>query len=89
MDKIKLSLDNKSFYLKPNQRKVSAISKRIGGSPIQLSGPEEINKVISKIGAHGYTFSPATFKNGQRKKENFEQQQLFVLDFDNKENYFI
>lgn len=86
MDKIKLSLDNESFYLKPNQRKVSAISKRIGGSPIQLSGPEEINKVISKIGAHGYTFSPATFKNGQRKKENFEQQQLFVLDFDNKES---
>ena len=44
-----------------------------------------VRKLAEKIGADGHTFCPATFKNGIRKKENFEQQQFFALDFDNKD----
>jgi len=33
---------------------------------------------------HGSRFCPATFRNSKRRKENFEQMQLFPLDFDGK-----
>jgi hypothetical protein len=84
MNGIKVSLDEKGFSLKPTEKDIPRISRRIGRSVQELSSTD-IRKLAEKIGADGHTFCPATFKNGIRKKENFEQQQFFALDFDNKD----
>ena len=83
MKQIKVSIDNEGFWLKPTEKDVPRISQRIGINVKELC-PADIRKFAEKIGIDGYTFCPATFKNGIRKKENFEQQQFFALDFDNK-----
>lgn len=83
MNKIKISYDNHMFQSKPSGDEIRGINSRIARSPIKIDR-SEIKKTILNIGSNGCTFSPATFKNGKRNKENFEQQQLFALDFDNK-----
>ena len=72
MNGIKVSLDEKGFSLKPTEKDIPRISRRIGRSVQELSSTD-IRKLAEKIGADGHTFCPATFKNGIRKKENFEQ----------------
>lgn len=84
MSNIKVSLDNVSFWSKPTDTDVPGISQRIGRNVKELSAAD-IKGFAEKIGIGGQTFCPATFKNGIRKKENFEQQQFFALDFDNKD----
>lgn len=84
MNKIKVSFDNQSFLSKPSEEAVPGISKRIGRSPKQLR-PNDIRAFALDVSLDGHTFCPATFKNGNRNKENYEQQQLFALDFDNKD----
>ena len=83
MNEIKVSLDNEGFWLKPTEKDVPRISQRIGRNVKELC-PADIRKFAEKVGIDGHTFCPATFKNGMRNKENFEQQQFFALDFDNK-----
>lgn len=83
MNEIKLSFDNQSFQSKPSGDEVRGISNRIATSAVQING-DGLLEVLSDIGNRGCSFSPATFKDGKRNKENFEQQQLIVLDFDNK-----
>ena len=80
MNGIKVSLDEKGFSLKPTEKDIPRISRRIGRSVQELSSTD-IRKLAEKIGADGHTFCPATFKNGIRKKENFEQQQFFCSGF--------
>jgi len=84
MNKIKVSLDNQSFMSKPTEAAVGHISNRIGRLSIELK-PAHIGTLAGTIGLEGYTFCPATFKDGNRRKANFEQQQFFPLDFDNKD----
>lgn len=84
MNGIKVSLDEKGFSLKPTDKDIPRISQRIGRNVRELS-PSDIRLFTEKIGSAGHTFCPTTFKNGIRKKENFEQQQFFALDFDNKD----
>lgn len=84
MNKIKVSLDKEKFCLKLIIKDIPRISQRIGRGVRELS-PSDIRLFAEKIGSAGHTFCPATFKNGIRKKENFEQQQFFALDFDNKD----
>ena len=84
MNEIKVSLDKKGFCIKPTAEDIPRISQRIGRNVRKLS-PSDIRLFAEKIGSAGHTFCPATFKNGIRKKENFEQQQFFALDFDNKD----
>jgi hypothetical protein len=43
---------------------------------------DNIKKIVGDIAAKGYSFSPATFNDGLRCKNNFQQIQLFPLDFD-------
>lgn len=83
MNTIKISYDQQSFQLKPSGGEIGSISNRIARS-VQELDRDELQRVVTKIGSRGCTFSPATFKNGKRSKDNFEQQQLFALDFDNK-----
>lgn len=84
MNTIKISYDQQSFQSKPSGGEIGFISNRIGRS-VQELDRDELQRVVTRIGSRGCTFSPATFKNGKRSKDNFEQQQLFALDFDNKD----
>lgn len=84
MNTIKFSFDGQSFQTKPSDEEIRRINNRIARS-VQKLDPDKLMKKVIKIGNGGHTFSPATFKNGRRSKDNFEQQQLFALDFDNKD----
>ena len=83
MNEIKLSFDYRRLFQKPDTVCVAKISQSIDKS-LKLLGKNEIKDFALDVSCNGYTFSPATFKDGRRCKESFEQQQLFILDFDNK-----
>lgn len=85
MNKIKISFDNQKFQSKPSGDEVRHINNRIAKSVKELD-PKDVKGIAFNIGQEGCTFSPATFKNGKRNKDNFEQQQLVALDFDNKDS---
>ena len=52
-----------------------------------LDSPGKICSFVQDVGKNGYTFSPATFLNGSKKIDNFEQMQILVLDFDGGISY--
>jgi hypothetical protein len=81
MNSINLSYDHAAFLSKPTTEDAARISKRIGRFKTQLT-PAELHAFVRDVSLDGRTFCPATFKNGKRSKESFEQQQLFALDFD-------
>jgi len=86
MDKIKVTLDRELFWNKPTKDEIPKISSRIGSRVKKLTATEEdMKKFAELVGIDGRTFCTATFKDGKRSKENFEQQQFFALDFDNKD----
>lgn len=86
MNRIKVSLDREEFWNKPKNEEISRISDRIAKSIKELAPTvSDINEFALSVGCDGHTFCPATFKDNKRNKENFEQQQLFALDFDNKD----
>lgn len=82
MNDIKISLDHMRYNSKPDKWEADQIYKRIGGKIKQLSF-RYIKGYIDNIGQNGQTFCPAIFKDGKIGKENFDQIQLFVLDFNN------
>lgn len=82
MNEIKVSLDKVGFTSKPDGSEAAQISVRIGRNTESLKCPVSVYEFAYKVGACGCTFSPATFLNGSRKTENFEQMQMMVLDFD-------
>ena len=84
MNTIKISYDDQGYRVKPSGDEVGRISNKIARSAKKFDRGE-LKRIITKIGSEGCTFCPATFKNGKRNKDNFEQQQLFALDFDNKD----
>ena len=80
---IKISLDKTAFQCKPTSSQTAFMKKRL---------PEEedyydIKTIAECIGNHGHSFLPATFNGMASKQENFEQCQLFGLDFDNEPDY--
>lgn len=85
MEKIKVSLDSESCWAKPSNTEAAQISKRIASSVRELNSPQDLRRFISNVGKGMHTFCPATFLDGIRDKEHFEQQQFFALDFDNKD----
>ena len=86
MNKIRVSLDGEGFRDKPKDEAISKISNRIGTSTVGLRPiSNDMKKFAHVVGRSGCTFCPATFKDGKRSKENFEQQQIFALDVDNKD----
>ena len=82
MNNVRVSFDSVSYYAKPKGNAVAQISSRIGSQTKSLNS-DNIRGFIGDVGLDGHTFCPATFKNGKRNKENFEQQQFLVLDIDN------
>jgi len=79
MKNLKVSLDPISYQSKPKGYE-GAISNRISSNVVCV---DNIKLFAEDVGKKGRTFCPATFKSGVRSKENFEQAQLLVLDFDN------
>jgi hypothetical protein len=82
MQHVKLCLDYKDYSQKPKDIETAQIAARIATRTFHLNS-ENIKKLIGDVSLDGHTFCPATFKNGKKSRENFEQMQLFVLDFDN------
>ena len=80
MNTIKISYDDQGYRAKPSGDEVGRISNKIARTAKKFDRGE-LKRIITKIGSEGCTFCPATFKNGKRNKDNFEQQQLFALDF--------
>jgi hypothetical protein len=73
-----------SFDNKPNNATTALLSKIIPDK-IETVRQDEMKAFATLVGEKGYTFCPATFKDGKRTKESFDQTQLLALDFDNKE----
>ena len=74
------SMDSQGFSTKPDLV-IGQINNRIGRG-IKSVNAENFDEFVAKVGRQGYTFCPATFKDGQRNIENFQEMQLFALDFD-------
>ena len=86
MNNISLSLDNIPYNRKPSKDEIKSLSTKIGGSAKNIDvTSNSIATLCNQIGANGHSFCTSTFKDGKRDKEHFEQQQLFALDFDNKD----
>lgn len=83
MNEIKVSLIEKAYFAKPSGAEIGKLSKELPycSKLLELS---DLKIFADNVGNKGYTFSPATFTCGIRKKEYFEQQQLIALDFDSK-----
>lgn len=85
-NKLKVSYDPHYHLEKPSQDEIRKINNRIGKSVHEIElRPRDMWDFIDGVSRDGHTFCPATFKDGKRGKENFEQQQLIALDFDNKD----
>lgn len=85
MNEIKITCDDQKFQSKPSGDEIRHINNRIARF-VKVLGPKDVKRTAFNIGQEGCTFSPATFRNEKRNKENFEQQQLIALDFDNKDS---
>lgn len=81
MNSIKVSLDSTQYSSKPKDGEIGKISNRIARYKTTVN-PDNMESFVKAVGEHGQTFCQATFANGTRKKDSFEQMQLFVLDFD-------
>lgn len=75
---IQLCIDDFSYTSKPEKNEYIKISKRISKCEVCY----DLSHIADLVGNHGYAFTPATFHNQYRKKENFQSMQLFALDFD-------
>lgn len=86
MCKIRVSLDREILCHKPQSKDAAAINSRIGSEVKAFDlNSDGMRKFAESVGIDGHTFCTATFMDGKRGKENFEQQQIFALDFDNKD----
>ena len=83
MSGLRLSLDSVQYTSKPeDQREKALLSSRIGSQIEEINSKRELVYTLYDIGTRGKTFCPATFINGKRNRENFEQTRMLVLDFD-------
>jgi len=82
MHNIELSMDIMPYKSKPSGSEIGEISNRIAKRKTTINTPNEIKEIVKLISRQGYTFCPATFRNGKRNQDNFKQMQLIALDFD-------
>lgn len=82
---ILFSIDIHPYLSKPDRTEAARINNRIGQNTeaVELM---QLPELITKVGEEGYTIAPGVFKDGKRSKDNFLQQQLFMLDFDNSDS---
>ena len=82
---IKISFDKTAFQCKPTNRQTAFMKKRLPKEEDYY----DIKTIAERIGNHGHSFLPATFEGLASKQENFEQCQLFGIDFDDEPDYEI
>ena len=82
MCNIRLSLSEVAFKSKPTGSEIGKISTGIAKNKITLNNQNALIVIADSIGRCGHTFCPATFTDGERKQDSFEQMQLLALDFD-------
>ena len=80
---IKISFDKTAFQCKPTNRQTAFMKKRLPKEEDYY----DIKTIAERIGNHGHSFLPATFEGLASKQENFEQCQLFAIDFDDEPDY--
>lgn len=78
MDKYKLKIDTVSYNSKPTGKEIGFINYRLVNQKNEEFTLEDIANALS----HGHTIVPAVVE-GERKKENWKQQQIFLVDIDN------
>lgn len=69
---------DKKYTSKPDKTEIGRISNYITDEIKEF----DIETFAREAGENGKPFTPALF-NGKRKKENFKQQEIYALDFDN------
>lgn len=84
MNEIQISFDNYRNKSKPNSYNVHSIKERVA-ERIHRVNQNNLKSFVALVGNDGCTFSPATFKTSfadiEMSKSNFQQMQLFALDF--------
>lgn len=80
--KVKVCLDIKGYNSKRKDL-AGAISKRI----VKNEKAIDVRELANLVGNQGYAFTPAVFGERNRLIENFEEMQLFALDFDSSVSY--
>ena len=70
MSKIKVSLDNQQFLVKPQKEEIPIINSRIGKSVKELNpSAKDIREFAENVGVGGHTFCPASFKGNAKVGE--------------------
>lgn len=87
MHEIKISLDKQRYQSKPANKDAAKINSRIANCVTRLETSADVERFMKNVGQHGCTFAPATFRNGSKKINDFEQMQMLVLDFDGGISY--
>jgi hypothetical protein len=77
--KINLHIDSRGYKNKPSGAEVGIVSNRVTQAVMEVTAPE-----LARVMASGYTAVLATM-NGKRKISNMIQQQVLMVDFDNKD----
>lgn len=73
----KIGMSFRGYTRKPKGKEAAIISREV----IQNVQEREMEELACLIGNEGYAFVPASM-NGERKRQNFQSMQWFVLDFD-------
>jgi len=84
MSEIKVSLDHIGYAGKEHINPMQVAGRIARKERIRNLSNDNFIKFASDVGLKGHTFCPATFKNGKKDEKNFEQMQMFPLDFDGK-----
>ena len=84
MSKIKVCLDHVSYTSKEHIDPKQVAGRIAKKGRVRHLSDDTFIKFASDVGLKGHTFCPATFTNGTKDKQNFEQMQIFPLDFDGK-----
>ena len=74
---LELHIDNERFTIKPDDDTMKAVGNRI----TRYKGKYTVREFADLVGEQGYSFVPALM-NGWRISENFIEQQVFSIDFD-------
>lgn len=80
MNKYKLKIDTTSYNSKPTGKEIGTINCRL----VKQENKDYTLQEISHALSHGHTIVPAVVE-GERKKQNWKQQQIFLVDIDNAE----
>ncbi len=72
----KITINTKKYIHKPEKDEIREINNNLTETELPYK------ELAVLVGEQGCTFAPAVF-NGRRKQDNFREQQLIALDFDN------